>query len=98
MIDASSHTGLDQVLQNHFAVIADPALLQQVDADTLEAWQHNQLVKVPCTAPELHAWFVQNKVAAVLLRPDRYILGVAQNSQDLVQLTQQLPKQPKAVH
>ena len=90
------------MLQNHFAVIADPALLQQVDADTLESWQHNQVVQVPWTAPELHAWFVQNKVAAVLLRPDRYILGVGQNLQDLMHLTQQLPQQlpqqTKAMH
>lgn len=98
MIDVPSNKGLDQVLQNHFAVIADPDLLQAVDADTLESWQHNQVVQVPWTAPELHAWFVQNKVAAVLLRPDRYILGVAQNSQDLVQLTQQFPQQTKAMH
>ena len=84
--------GIDHVLQTHFAVIGEPALLAQVKPETKAVWQQHGVVVMPWTAPEVHAWFMQNKAAAVVLRPDRYILGVAHDAQGLERLSQHLPQ------
>jgi 3-(3-hydroxy-phenyl)propionate hydroxylase len=84
--------GIDHVLQTHFAVIGEPALLAQVKPETKALWQQHGVVVMPWTAPEVHAWFMQNKAAAVVLRPDRYILGVAHDAQGLERLSQHLPQ------
>ena len=82
---------LDAVVGPHFAVIATPALLGAVGESTRAWWRWQQVVQVPATDATLQAWLQQHGVAAVLLRPDRYIAGVAQDAAALERLTQSLP-------
>ena len=46
---------------------------------------------VDAAAPALSAWLSENKVAAVLLRPDRYMLGVARMPSEIESLCARLP-------
>lgn len=85
---------LDTALGLRFAVIADAALLAAVDEATREHWQALEAVVRPAHDPELQAWLNQHGVHAVVLRPDRYIVGVAQTAAQLEQLSQVLPQVP----
>ena len=49
------------------------------------------MVTLPARDPEIKAWLDQQGVRAVLLRPDRYILGVAQSSAELDRISALLP-------
>jgi 3-(3-hydroxy-phenyl)propionate hydroxylase len=49
------------------------------------------VITVPARDPEVKAWLDQQGVRAVLLRPDRYILGVAQTSAELDRISALLP-------
>jgi 3-(3-hydroxy-phenyl)propionate hydroxylase len=82
---------LDAVVGPHFAVIATPALLGAVGESTRAWWCWQQVVEVPATDATLQAWLQQHGTAAVLLRPDRYIAGVAQDAAALDTLTRSLP-------
>jgi 3-(3-hydroxy-phenyl)propionate hydroxylase len=82
---------LDAVVGPHFAVIATPALLGAVGESTRAWWRWQQVVEVPATDATLQAWLQQHGTAAVLLRPDRYIAGVAQDAATLERLTHSLP-------
>ena len=74
---------------NHFAVIAHPELLQQVSPQTRAQWQQWQVVSQPAQDLGLRAWLDQHHVQAVVVRPDRYILGMANTSAQLDALSQQ---------
>lgn len=86
---------LDELLGMHFAVIATQALLEAVHPSTREVWQRQGVVCVPANDDELQTWFSQQQVGAVMLRPDRYILGVADNALALNELTALLPSVTK---
>lgn len=89
---------LDAALGLNFAVIGDAALLDSVSDDTLERWQAQGVVKLPARDPELQAWLQQQGVRAVMLRPDRYIMGVAQSGSDLDSISALLPAVATLVH
>ena len=80
---------LDEVIGNHFAVIALPELLQQVSPQTRAQWQQWQVVSQPAQDLGLRAWLDQHQVQAVVVRPDRYILGMANTSAQLDALSLQ---------
>ena len=82
---------LDAVVGPRFAVIAPPAWLAAVGESTRAWWRWQQVVEVPATDAALQAWLQQHGVGAVLLRPDRYIAGVAQDVAALQSLTLSLP-------
>ena len=50
-----------------------------------------QVVEVPATDAALQAWLQQHGAGAVLLRPDRYIAGLATDAAALQALTLSLP-------
>jgi len=89
---------LDGMLGLNFAVIGDEAVLNSVSADTRSRWQAQGVVVVPARDPEVQAWLQQQGVRAVLLRPDRYILGVAQTSADLDRISALLPATAALAH
>ena len=89
---------LDAALGLNFAVIGDPALLADVSDETRALWQAQAVVVLPARDPELQAWFAQQGVQAVLLRPDRYIAGTAQTAQDLDGISALLPCAAALVH
>lgn len=88
---------LDQVIGQGFAVIGTPATLAAVPAPTRQRWQQHAAVVLPATDPALLGWLQQHQVEAVLLRPDRYIAGVARNAAGLDQISQCLPAAPTPV-
>jgi 3-(3-hydroxy-phenyl)propionate hydroxylase len=82
---------LDAVVGQRFAVLADPALLATVGSATRAWWRWQRVVDVPAVHVSLKDWLQQHGVAAVLLRPDRYIAGIAKDAQALESLTASLP-------
>ena len=89
---------LDAALGLHFAVIGEAAVLDAVSEDTRERWQAQNVVKLPARDPEVQAWLQQNGVRAVLLRPDRYIMGAAQTGADLDSISALLPASAALAH
>ena len=80
---------LDEAIGNHFAVIALPELLQEVSPQTRAQWKQWQVVSQSAQDESLRAWLDQQSVRAVLVRPDRYILGMVNTSAQLDALSQQ---------
>jgi hypothetical protein len=89
---------LDTLLGLNFAVLGEDTVLAKVSEETRERWQAQGVVTVPARDPEVKAWLDQQGVRAVLLRPDRYILGVAQNSADLDRISALLPAAGALAH
>lgn len=89
---------LDAALGLNFAVIGDEAVLAEVSDDTRERWQAQGLVTLPASHPELQAWLQQHAVRAVMLRPDRYIMGVASSGSELDSISALLPTAAAHVH
>jgi 3-(3-hydroxy-phenyl)propionate hydroxylase len=89
---------LDTVLGLNFAVIGDEAVLNAVSEDTRERWQDQGVVQLPARDPEVQAWLQQQGVRAVLLRPDRYIAGVAQTGHELDRISALLPTTAAVAH
>ena len=89
---------LDAVLGLQFAVIGDQAVLNDVSDDTRAHWQAQGVVVLPARDPEVQTWLTQQGVGAVLLRPDRYILGVAQSGAELDSISALLPAVAAMIH
>jgi 3-(3-hydroxy-phenyl)propionate hydroxylase len=89
---------LDTLLGLNFAVLGEDAVLAEVSEDTRERWQAQGVVTVPARDPEVKAWLDQQGVRAVLLRPDRYILGVAQSGAELDRISAVLPTAGALAH
>lgn len=89
---------LDSLLSLNFAVLGEDSVLAAVSEDTRERWQAQGVVTVPARDPELKAWLDQQGVRALLLRPDRYILGVAHNSAELDRISAVLPTAGALAH
>jgi 3-(3-hydroxy-phenyl)propionate hydroxylase len=82
---------LDTLLGLNFAVLGEDTVLTDVKEQTRERWRAQGVITVPARDPEVKAWLDQQGVRAVLLRPDRYILGVAQTSAELDRISALLP-------
>lgn len=91
---------LDQALGLHFAVIGIPDVLAAVSAATRQHWQEHDVVVLPATDQAIVAWLLTHQVSAVLLRPDRYIAGVARNAAELDRISTCLPQvtTPQTLH
>jgi 3-(3-hydroxy-phenyl)propionate hydroxylase len=89
---------LDAVLGLQFAVIGDQAVLNDVSDDTRAHWQAQGVVVLPARDPEVQTWLTQQGVGAVLLRPDRYILGVARSGAELDSISALLPAVAAMIH
>jgi 3-(3-hydroxy-phenyl)propionate hydroxylase len=90
---------MDAAIGLNFAAIGDEALLSGVSDETREAWQAQGLVTLASDGqPEVRAWLDQQGVRAVLLRPDRYIVGVAQTASELEHLSALLPAAAALAH
>jgi 3-(3-hydroxy-phenyl)propionate hydroxylase len=89
---------LDQELGRNFAVLGDPDLLSQVSAETRQLWQLHGMVVLASTDPNIAAWLKAQQVLAVVLRPDRYIAGVARNVAELEEISLSLPHLAEPVH
>lgn len=82
---------LDAAIGQGFAVLGAAAVLEGVSEATRDAWAAQGVVVRAATDPAVQAWLQQQNVRAVMLRPDRYVLGVARSAADLDALAELLP-------
>jgi 3-(3-hydroxy-phenyl)propionate hydroxylase len=79
---------LDDVVGSNFAVIGEREILDNVSSDTKELWRCGRVV---CLADEAAAYLAELDAKAVIVWPDRYILGVANTSDDLDRISAYIP-------
>jgi 3-(3-hydroxy-phenyl)propionate hydroxylase len=78
---------MDDALGFRFAVIGASAVVDGVSAATREAWDCFDTTVLTDAGEEVDEWLSSLEASAVILRPDRYILGVASSSADLDAIT-----------
>jgi 3-(3-hydroxy-phenyl)propionate hydroxylase len=79
---------LDDVIGTNFAVLISESLLEEVDPLTLDLWAQMHVQVVTSLEPSIKQWLENAGVAAVILRPDRYVLGTTKTAFELNSLTQ----------
>lgn len=87
---------LDEALGSNFAIVCD----NRRGSDGLLPHEHERLENLGVawlTDTALAPWLQQLGAAAVVLRPDRYVFGIANSSDELRQLIARLPTVTSAV-
>jgi 3-(3-hydroxy-phenyl)propionate hydroxylase len=79
-------------------VIGTPEVLAKVSDSTRQRWQHLGAVVLIATDPLLLRWLQNQHLNAVLLRPDRYIAGVARCACELDRICLGLLPEVEATH
>ena len=74
---------LDDRVGYRFAVLLQPHFAASLPAETLEHLARREIVVVADDAPEPNTWLQWIDAPAVLVRPDRYVLGTARSVQEL---------------
>jgi len=83
---------LDEALGARFAVIGRAEVLAGVPEATRQRWSAAGAVQLPADAePALRDWLDSQGVAAIMLRPDRYIMGMATSPGELDAITACMP-------
>ena len=82
---------LDAHIGNRFAVIGRAAVVDGVSDETRKLWQQSDAVVMATREPVLLEWLDSHDVEAIILRPDRYILGLARTPGELDAVTACLP-------
>jgi 3-(3-hydroxy-phenyl)propionate hydroxylase len=85
---------LDEVLGHQGAVIGKSHVLSAVSATTALHWQQSGVLVIDQPDKSLLDWLDQHDASAVILRPDRYIVGVARSGAELDRISQYLPVVP----
>ena len=74
---------LDDRVGYRFAALMRPDFAAAVPAELLERLADRDVIVVADDAPEQQAWLQAADVPAVMVRPDRYVLGAARSVQEL---------------
>ncbi|MEU1268268.1 bifunctional 3-(3-hydroxy-phenyl)propionate/3-hydroxycinnamic acid hydroxylase [Streptomyces sp. NPDC005799] len=82
---------LDELVGRRFLLAADPGLLADLPASVRRQLDEDDEVVVLTTPEETGHLLTSVKAPAVIVRPDRYVLGTAQDTADLEVLLQTLP-------
>ena len=85
---------LDELLQRRGAIIGSRQALSAASPETAERWQRSGAIVIDRPDPRLQDWLHAHDASAVILRPDRYIVGVARTGADLDRISQYLPVMP----
>ncbi|WP_304304029.1 bifunctional 3-(3-hydroxy-phenyl)propionate/3-hydroxycinnamic acid hydroxylase [Pseudacidovorax intermedius] len=85
---------LDELLGCRSAVIGRRDLLAAAAPGTAERWARSQALVIDEPDPPLADWLRSHQAGAVILRPDRYIVGVARTGSELDRISQYLPVAP----
>lgn len=85
---------LDELLGRRSAVIGSPRVLASASAATAARWRDSGAIVIDHPDASLCAWLQSHDAAAVIVRPDRYIVGVARSGADLDRISQYLPAVP----
>jgi len=82
----SSGNLLDEDIGNGFVLISSASFQSEVTEIDRERFQKCNVTILNDTTDDLETWFKNRSIGAILLRPDRYILGTATNYSDLLDL------------
>ncbi len=82
---------LDAAVGQRFTVLAEPGVLDAVGETTRAWWRWHDVDVRPATDAAVQNWLQQHDVAAVVLRPDRYVAGMAHDATELERLMLSLP-------
>jgi 3-(3-hydroxy-phenyl)propionate hydroxylase len=74
---------LDERVGYRFAALLHPDFAANLPAETIEHLASREVIVVADEAPEQQDWLRGIGAAAVLVRPDRYVLGAARSVQEL---------------
>ena len=85
---------LDDVIGNGFALVTSLPFGAEMTLGELEAFKALHVAILSDTSDDLQTWFQSHDLGAVLLRPDRYILGTAETQTDLTALLAFFEKEP----
>lgn len=85
---------LDELLGRRSAVIGRRAVLGAAAPATIERWRRADAMVIDQPDAPLSDWLDAQAAQAVILRPDRYIVGVARTGHDLDRISQHLPVAP----
>ncbi|SFN19583.1 bifunctional 3-(3-hydroxy-phenyl)propionate/3-hydroxycinnamic acid hydroxylase [Variovorax sp. OV329] len=85
---------LDELLGRRSAVIGRADALAAACPATLERWQRAGAIVIDQPAAPLSEWLEAHQARAVILRPDRYIVGIARTGPELDRISQYLPVAP----
>lgn len=79
-------TRLDDRVGYRFAALLAPQFCASLPGTLLDRIRQKDIVVVADTAPTLQQWLGANNVNAVVVRPDRYVLGAARSADDMAAL------------
>ncbi|HET7837822.1 MAG TPA: bifunctional 3-(3-hydroxy-phenyl)propionate/3-hydroxycinnamic acid hydroxylase [Variovorax sp.] len=85
---------LDELLGRRSAVIGRAGALAAAAPATAERWRRAGAIVIDRPDTLLDRWLQAHEAQAVILRPDRYIVGVARTGTDLDRISQYLPVAP----
>jgi 3-(3-hydroxy-phenyl)propionate hydroxylase len=85
---------LDAAVGLNFAVIGERALLDAANEATRARWRNLSASVLGDPGGELGEWLRANQARALVLRPDRYIVGIANDVAALERLSAALPAPP----
>ena len=81
---------MDEAIGNRFAVLGSRHVIDQARPASESAWRAMDTMEIT-GEPQVEHWLAERKLAAVILRPDRHIAGVAADAASLIALSQRLP-------
>jgi 3-(3-hydroxy-phenyl)propionate hydroxylase len=76
-------TRLDDRVGYRFAALVQPDFAADLPADMLGLLVDREVVVMTDDAPELQGWLQAADASAILVRPDRYVLGAVHSVQEL---------------
>lgn len=78
---------LDEAIGERFAVIGEGEALDRADAATRARWREAGVAVLRDAGAAVDAWLHAHEATAIVLRPDRYLLGAARDPGELAALT-----------
>jgi 3-(3-hydroxy-phenyl)propionate hydroxylase len=82
---------LDDAVGYRFASIGHARVIDGVSSGTRRRWEELGVSIVAPPGAAQYGWLAEHEAAAVMVRPDRYVLGLARTSGDLDRLTTLVP-------
>jgi 3-(3-hydroxy-phenyl)propionate hydroxylase len=82
---------LDEAVGVRFAVLGDPEMVRAATPSAQARWRSLDAAVLPGASSELSRWLDRNGAGALILRPDRYLFGLARNAAELDCLSALLP-------
>lgn len=83
---------IEEAVSGHFAVVGRPSAIAGISSRAGEVWRRLEVKLIGDLSDDLLVILDEWRVDAVIIRPDGYVFGVAQNAVDLEELTLHLDK------